>query len=86
MCLRALSFYLGAFPNELLLAKQYHLGLVGPITWQFYLYVIALFVLTASSSALQYWLFKQKAKKTNESADIDQQFNEMEDRLKKERN
>jgi hypothetical protein len=39
---------------------MYQLGLAGLVDWRFYLYVIALFVLTASSSALQYWLFKKK--------------------------
>lgn len=31
MCLRALSWHLGAFPNEFLYSRQYHLGLVGTI-------------------------------------------------------
>jgi hypothetical protein len=60
ICLRALSWYLGAFPNEFLFAKMYQLGLAGLVDWRFYLYVIALLILTASSSALQYWLFKKK--------------------------
>ncbi len=72
MSLRALSWYLGAFPNEFLLARKYHLGLSGPVSWKFYLYVIALVILTASSSALQYWLFTKKSELTNQSKDIDE--------------
>ena len=71
ICLRALSWHLGAFPNEFTYAKEYQIGMLGLVKWQFYLYVIALFILTASSSALQVWLFKKKAGKSNESADID---------------
>jgi len=71
ICLRALSWHLGAFPNELLYPEEYQLGLKGIVTWQFYLYVVALLILTASSSALQFWLFKKKSQKTNGSADID---------------
>jgi hypothetical protein len=35
------------------------------VPWQFYLYVLALMILTASASALQTWLFKKKMRKTN---------------------
>lgn len=72
LCLRALSWSLGAFPNEFQLSKKYHLGLEGKVPWQFYLYVIALLILTASSYALQNWLFREKMKNTNQSADIEQ--------------
>lgn len=85
MCLRALSLYLGAFPNEFLLAKKFHLGLEGPVPWQFSLYVIALCILTASSSAAQLWLFRRKSKKTKQTEDIEEHFNNMENTLKKER-
>ena len=60
MSLRALSWHLGTFPNEFLISRKYQYGLEGPVEWQFYLYVIALIILTASSSGLQYWLFKKK--------------------------
>jgi len=46
------------------------MGLTPPVPWQFYLYVIALMILTASSSALQTKLFRRKMKKTNESTNI----------------
>jgi|688.fasta_scaffold245999_1 hypothetical protein len=78
MCLRALSWYLGAFPNEFLLARKFHLGLAGPVSWKFYLYVISLIILTASSSALQYWLFNKRSEITNKSKDIDEEFGNME--------
>ncbi len=65
LCLRALSWSLGAFPNEFTLSKKYHLGLEGKVPWQFYLYVVALLILTASASALQVWLFRQKMKNSN---------------------
>jgi hypothetical protein len=78
MCLRGLSWYLGAFPNEFLLARKYHLGLTGTVTWKYYIYVIALIILTASSSALQNWLFQQKSKMANTSGDLDEQFGNME--------
>ncbi len=85
MCLRALSWYLGAFPNEFLLARKFHLGLVGPISWQFYLYVIALVILTASSSALQYWLFTKKSEITNQPKNIDEEFGEIQADMKAKR-
>lgn len=53
--------------------------------WQFYLYVVALFILTASSSALQSWLFRMKMKKNNQSANIEEHLNRMEDSMKKQR-
>jgi hypothetical protein len=53
------------------------LGLSPPVPWQFYLYVIALLILTASSSALQTWLFKKKMSRKNETEDIDEHLNKM---------
>jgi len=70
LCLRALSWSLGAFPNEFQIGKKYHNGLEGKVPWQFYLYVVALFILTASSSALQSWLFRMKMKKNKQSTNI----------------
>ena len=84
-CLRALSWSLGAFPNEFLLSKQYHFGLANKVPWQFYLYVIALLILTASASALQVWLFKKKMRKNKESTNLEEHFNEMESSLNKEK-
>jgi hypothetical protein len=81
ICLRALSWHLGAFPNELLYPQQYQLGLKGVVIWQFYLYVVALLILTAASSALQFWLFRKKSEKTNGSADIDEHFDQMQNKL-----
>ena len=78
MCLRALSWHLGEFPNEFLFPRLYQLGLEDIVQWQFYLYIIALFILTASSSALQYWLFKQKLKKNNESGNLEDHFDKLE--------
>jgi len=57
------------------------LGLKGIVVWQFYLYVVALLILTAASSALQFWLFKKKSAKTNGSADIDEHFDQMQNKL-----
>lgn len=85
LCLRALSWHLGAFPNEFQLAKKYHLGLSPQVPWQFYLYVIALLILTASSSALQTWLFKKKMRKTQGDSDLEHHLDQMETSLKKER-
>jgi hypothetical protein len=77
ICLRALSWHLGAFPNELLFPQQYQLGLKGVVAWQFYLYVVALLILTISSSALQFWLFKKKMQKNRKNVDIEEHFNNM---------
>jgi flagellar basal body-associated protein FliL len=55
--------------------------LKGIVVWQFYLYVVALLILTAASSALQFWLFKKKSAKTNGSADIDEHFDQMQNKL-----
>ena len=79
LCLRALSWHLGAFPNEFLLARNYNLDLVGPVEWQFYLYVISLLILTASSSALQYWLFNKK--NSQGSDNINDHFDKMEEEM-----
>jgi hypothetical protein len=62
---------LGEFPNEFLLPRRYHLGLSGVVSWKFYIYVIALVILTAASSALQNWLFQQKSKITKNKGNID---------------
>lgn len=85
MCLRALSWYLGTFPNEFLLARKFHLGLSGPVSWKFYLYVISLVILTASSSALQYWLFTKKTELSQQPKDIDEEFGEIEANMKAKR-
>lgn len=54
--------------------------------WQFYLYVVALLILTASSSALQTWLFKKKmSRANNENVDIEKHLDQMESSLRKER-
>ena len=46
--------------------------------WQFYLYVMALLILTASSSALQTWLFKKKmSRANNENVDIEKHLDQM---------
>jgi hypothetical protein len=37
--------------------------------------------LTAASSALQFWLFKKKSERTNGSADIDEHFDQMQNKL-----
>jgi hypothetical protein len=71
LCLRGLSWYLGQFPNEFLLARKYHLGLSGTVSWKFYIYVIALVILTASSSALQNWLFEKKSKISKKKGNLD---------------
>jgi hypothetical protein len=84
-CLRALSWNLGAFPNEFLISKQYHYGLSEKVPWQFYLYVIALLILTASSSALQNWLFKQKMRRDNEDDDLEKHLDNMENSINRER-
>jgi 4-alpha-glucanotransferase len=42
-------------------------------------------ILTASSSALQNWLFQQKSKLSKESGNLDEQFGRMEEQLKAER-
>jgi hypothetical protein len=55
------------------------------VSWKFYLYVIALIILTASSSALQNWLFQQKAKISKNSGGLDQHFEEIEDEINAER-
>jgi hypothetical protein len=59
--------------------------LANKVPWQFYLYVIALLILTASSSALQVWLFKKKMRKNKETTNIEEHFNEMESSLNKEK-
>jgi hypothetical protein len=33
ICLRALSWHLGAFPNEFLYPKQYQLKIIGVVKW-----------------------------------------------------
>lgn len=73
--MRALSWHLGAYPNEFLLARKYHKNLIGPVPWQFYLYIIALIILTASSSALQFWLFKKKLRRSHKDGNIDSHLN-----------
>jgi hypothetical protein len=45
--------------------------------------VVALFILTISSSALQTWLFKKKMKKNHQDTDIEQHLNQMESSLRK---
>lgn len=55
------------------------------VPWQFYLYVIALLILTASSSALQTWLFKKKMNRAHETEDIEDHLDKMESSLRKER-
>jgi hypothetical protein len=54
-----------------------------PVPWQFYLYVIALLILTASAASLQYWLFKKKLKKAKESDNLEDHFDKMESTLRK---
>lgn len=68
--IRALSWYLGAFPNEFLISKQRQYYGAG-VQWQYYVYVVALFILTGSSMAIQFWLFRQRAKLLGKSTDID---------------
>jgi hypothetical protein len=41
------------------------------------LYVVALLILTISSSALQFWLFKKKMQKNRKNVDIEEHFNNM---------
>ena len=53
------------------------------VKWQFYLYVVALLVLTASSSALQYWLFSKKLKLSGDN--IEKHFDKMEKELNDKR-
>lgn len=68
--IRALSWYLGAFPNEFLISKQrQYLG--ASVQWQYYVYVVALFILSASSMAVQFWLFRKRAKLLGKSTNID---------------
>jgi len=50
---------------------MYQLGLSGLVDWRFYLYVLSLLILTASSSAFQYWLFKKKILITKEPENLE---------------
>lgn len=50
---------------------------MGRVQWQFYLYVIALFILTASSSALQYWLFLKQYSRGSQQEGIDDHFDKI---------
>ncbi len=45
--IRPLSWFLGHFPNEFELAKKIKFGYRIEIQWQFWLYVIAIFILAA---------------------------------------
>ena len=61
------------------------MGLSPSVPWQFYLYVIALMILTASSSALQTKLFRRKMKKTHGLTNIEEHLEQLESNLNKER-
>ena len=71
--LRALSWYLGKYPNEFLIAKQVHMQIASSgVEWQYYVYVVALLILTSFSIIIQFWLFRKKSKMLGKKADIDQ--------------
>ena len=72
--IRALSWYLGAFPNEFLISKErQYFG--ASVDWRYYVYIVALFILTGSSVAVQFWLFRKRAKLLGKSTDVDEYIN-----------
>ena len=83
--IRALSWYLGAFPNEFLIAKQVQYGSGITVQWQYYVYVVALFLLTFSSMAVQFWLFRKRAKLLGKSTDVDEYVNQINEEIDNER-
>ncbi len=42
------------------------------VEWQYYVYVVALLILTSFSIIIQFWLFRKKSKMLGKKADIDQ--------------
>lgn len=59
--------------------------MVGTVSWKFYIYVIALIILTGSSAALQNWMFKKKSKLGNHAGNIDEEFGNIEMEMKAKR-
>jgi len=56
------------------------------VPWQYYIYVIALVVLTGSSLAVQFWIFRKKSKMLGKKADLDSYINKIEEDIDEERN
>lgn len=49
------------------------------VEWQYYIYVVALVILTCSSIALQFWIFRKKSKMLGKKADIDSYIGKIEE-------
>jgi hypothetical protein len=55
------------------------------VEWQYYIYVVALVILTLSSVAIQFWIFRKKSKMLGKKADIDSYIGKIEEDLDMER-
>lgn len=81
-----MSWYLGKYPNEFLIAKEFHTQTNQvKVQWQYYIYVVALAILTSSSIAVQFWIFRRKSKMLGKTADVDQYIGKIEEDLDLER-